>query len=138
MFYVFVGYVVSAFFFEQSVSIAMLFTITLLLVPSITSILNIEEKIESKQGVRNFYRNHKDIFKIYFSLFKGIFFAFILLGAYSELFVFDYQLGYLASRGDLTSEVLTDFADLFETLLGDVLKEVHLFQEFYHLKINLL
>lgn len=111
IFYVLVGYVVSAYFFEASVSVAMLFTITLLLVPSITSILNIEEKIESKQGVKRFFQNHKDIFKIYFSLFKGIFIAFIILGAYSQLSVFDYQISFLQARGDLTGGVITEFAE---------------------------
>ncbi|MEE9525347.1 MAG: stage II sporulation protein M [Candidatus Woesearchaeota archaeon] len=124
-FYVLVGYVVSAYFFEPSVSVAMLFTITLLLVPSITSILNLEEKIESKQGVKHFFHNHKDIFKIYFALFKGIFFAFILLGAYSQLSVFDYQINFLESRGDLEADIITEFAEseyhpTFENVLGVV------------------
>ncbi|MBR9692221.1 stage II sporulation protein M [Candidatus Woesearchaeota archaeon] len=110
IFYVFVGYFVSAYFFEEQVSVAMLFTITLLLVPSISIILNIEEKIESKAGVKHFFHNHKDIFKIYFSLFKGIFVAFLILGAYSQLSMFDYQLDFLQSRGDLTGEIINEFS----------------------------
>ena len=110
MFYVFVGYIVSAYFFGSQVSVAMLFTTTLLLVPSITIILNIEEKIESKVGIKHFFHNHKDIFKIYISLFKGIFFAFLILGFWSGSSVFEYQLDFLQTRGDLTGDVINEFA----------------------------
>ncbi len=111
MFYVFVGYFVSAYFFQASVSVAMLFTITLLLVPSISTILNLEEKIESKEGIKHFFHNHKDIFKIYIALFKGIFFAFLILGAYAGPAVFNYQTDFLEARGDLTANILTEFAE---------------------------
>jgi uncharacterized membrane protein SpoIIM required for sporulation len=110
VFYSFVGFAVSSYFFEAHVSVAMLFTLTLLLVPSITTIINIEEKVESKEGVRHFFYNHKDIFKIYISLFFGIFFAFLLLGCFSNLGVFEYQISFLQSRGDLTANVIDNFA----------------------------
>ena len=108
--YVFMGYIVSAYFFKEHVSIVMLFTVTLLLVPSIYIILKVEEKIESKVGVRHFFHNHKDIFKIYLFLFIGIFFAFVVLGYLSQLSIFDYQLNFLQTRGDLTGEIINDFA----------------------------
>ena len=107
--YVIISYFVSSYFFEKYVSVVVLFTCTLLLVPSITVILNMEEKIESKEGIKHFFHNHKDIFKIYFALFKGIFFAFLLLGIWFGLSAFDYQLNFLQTRGDLTSEVINDF-----------------------------
>ena len=108
--YVMVGYIVSAYFFQESVSIAVLFTTTLLLVPSIYVILNIEEKIESKAGIKRFFYNHKDIFKIYLFLFIGIFFAFLVLGFFSTD-VFDYQMDFLENRGDITPETIDQFAE---------------------------
>ena len=109
-FYVIVGYAVSAYFFQYNASVAMLFAATLLLVPSMTHILNIEEKIESKEGMKNFLYNHRDIFQIYISLFLGIFFAFVMIGCYSQLAVFGYQLNFLEARGDLATDVISEFA----------------------------
>lgn len=110
IFYVLIGYIVSVYFFNAYVSVAMLFTTTLLLVPSITVILNTEEKIESKVGIKHFFHNHKDIFKIYIVLFKGIFFAFLILGCYSNLTILDYQIDFLQARGDLTGDIINEFA----------------------------
>ncbi len=108
IFYVIIGYFVSGYFFSEAVSVATMFTTTLLLVPSIYVILNIEEKVESKAGIKRFFHNHKDIFKMYFSLFKGIFVAFLILGFFSTD-VFDYQLDFLENRGDIGSDIITEF-----------------------------
>ena len=113
--YVVLGYLISAYFFKESVSVAMLFTATLFLVPAIYNILAIEEKIESRQGSKNFFQNHKDIFKIYFFLFLGIFVAFIILGNYSNLDVFQYQNNFLDLRGNLEME---NVPPSFENVLG--------------------
>jgi hypothetical protein len=107
--YVIIGYIVSAYFFKDSVSVAMLFTTTLLLVPSIYTILGIEEGIESRDGVRHFFHDHKDIFEIYISLFIGIFFAFLFLGTVSQASVFSYQTDFLQKRGDISSDIITKF-----------------------------
>ncbi len=104
IFYVFVGYIVSVYFFKDDISIAMLFTTTLLLVPSIYVLLAIEEKMESRQGLKKFYHNHRDIFKVFLFLFLGIFAAFVFLGALIPE-VFSYQNEFLEVRGDL------DFAE---------------------------
>ena len=109
IFYVIVGAIVSFIFFKDAISVAMLFTTTLLLVPSMYIILNIEEKIESRQGIKHFFHNHKDIFKVALFLFLGVFIAFLVLG-FLKLPVFDYQLGFLEARGDLTGEVISEFA----------------------------
>ena len=101
VFYVLFAYLVSAYFFPSDVSIAIVFTATLLLTPSIYSLLSIEEEIESREGTKHFFRNHKDIFKIYVYLFIGIFAAFLVLGSYVD--VFSYQEGFLAARGDLAA-----------------------------------
>ena len=48
IFYVFLGYVVAAYFFPGAVSVAMLFVVTLTMTPSIFVILGIEEEIETQ------------------------------------------------------------------------------------------
>jgi len=111
IFYVIVAYISSIYFFRDDISVAMLFTVTLLLVPSIYVILDGEEKIESKAGTKNFFENHKDIFKTYLFLILGIFFAYILVSNFAEVSIFDYQLGFLENRGDLTAEVVSEFKE---------------------------
>ena len=111
-FYVFFSFFVAKLFFGASVSVAMLFTCTLLLVPSLNYILNIEEKIESKVGVKHFFRNHKDIIDIYLVLFIGIFFGYLILGAFfADLGNdFSYQVNFLEREEGLNKELIDDFA----------------------------
>jgi uncharacterized membrane protein SpoIIM required for sporulation len=109
IFYVLVSYLVSAYLFEGAVSVAMLFCVSLLLTPSIFIILGVEEKIERKEGIRHFFHDHKDIFKIYLMLFLGIFCAFLILSQLSTTQIFDYQAGILEKRGDLSQKVINDF-----------------------------
>src|SRR3989338_9297588 len=79
-FFVFVGYIVSTFFFGNFVSISMLFTLTLLLSPSLAHIIDLEEEIERKEGIHHFFRNHRNIIQVYLFAFLGIFFGFLVLG----------------------------------------------------------
>src|SRR3989344_6568423 len=78
-FYVLIGYVVSVIFFDTAISIAILFTLSLLLAPSLAHILSIEEKIERKYRLHHFFHNHKDVFKVYFFCFLGLFAGFLLI-----------------------------------------------------------
>lgn len=110
VFYAAVGYIVSSYFFREDASIAMLFTITLLLTPSIFVLLNIEEKLERKDGLKHFFRNHKTIMKAYVFLFLGIFLAFVVLGHFSSDAFFSYQMNFLEARGDISVDVLNNFA----------------------------
>lgn len=107
--YVIIGFFASRYFFYTDTSIATLFASTLLLVPSIYLILGVEEDIESRQGTRNFFKNHKDIFIIYLFLFLGVFFAYVTIAHSTNInTAFDYQLDFLKARGDLSSGLLTD------------------------------
>lgn len=119
VFYVLLGYAVAAIFFPGAVSVAMLFVVTLTLTPSIFVILGIEEQIEAKQGTRHFFHNHKDIFKIYLALFIGIFATFLVTGLFFQSSVFDYQMNWLETRGDLGQEVIEDFQEEYERGLSD-------------------
>ncbi|MBD3259088.1 hypothetical protein GF371_00490, partial [Candidatus Woesearchaeota archaeon] len=109
--FVFIGYFVSRFFFGKTVSIAMLFLCTLLLVPSLVKLLAMEEKIERKYGIKHFFKTHEKVFKIYVFVFLGIFAGYLVLGAVSADFEddFQYQLNYLTKEQGLTEASVEDF-----------------------------
>ncbi|MBS3175690.1 stage II sporulation protein M [Candidatus Woesearchaeota archaeon] len=108
--FVFVGYLVSTLFFGSEVSVAMLFTLTLLLSPSMAHLVSNEEYIERKEGIHHFFRNHKAIFKVYFFIFLGVFAGFFVLGMYGNYYsTFDYQIQFLQSQQGLTTELVDDY-----------------------------
>lgn len=109
--FVFVGYIVSRFFFGRTVSIAMLFLCTLLLVPSLVKLLAMEEKIEKKYGMKYFFKTHQKVFKIYLFVFLGILAGYLVLGAVSDDFDnnFQYQLNYLVKEQGLTEASVDNF-----------------------------
>jgi hypothetical protein len=110
--FVFIGYIVSRFFFGKSVSIAMLFLCTLLLVPALVKLLAMEEKIERKYGMKHFFKTHEKVFKIYLFVFLGILAGYLVLGAISSDFDnnFQYQLNYLTKQEGITEASIEDFA----------------------------
>lgn len=108
--YVMIGYFVGTYFFPKDVSVATLFTVTLLLLPSLYVIINLEEKIESRQGMKHFYNNHKDIFKIVFFVFLGIFFAYVILGSVTDFeTTFAYQIDFLEARESMSADMIENF-----------------------------
>ena len=109
--YVFIGYFVAFYFFRNSISIAMLFLATLLIVPTIAKLLSMEEKRESKEGLRHFFRNHRDIFEIYHALFLGIFVGYIALTLFvaDTSTLFDYQVSFLEQREGLNKGLIENF-----------------------------
>lgn len=104
--YVFIAYFTSKLFFNEKISISIMFLITLLLVPTVLRLLNIEEIRERKDGLRRFFYDHKDIFEVYLFLFLGIFVGCFLLGLLSGINTFDYQLNLLKSQEGLSSELV--------------------------------
>lgn len=111
IFYAILGYGVADYFFPGAVSVATLFIVTLALTPSIFVILGIEEKIEAKQGTKHFFHNHLDIFRVYICLFFGIFLTFLIAGLFFQNSVFDYQMGFLEERGDLSKQAIEEFRE---------------------------
>jgi len=104
------GFAVARLFFSSSVSIVILFTTTLLLVPAITKIIDREEEIESKEGLRHFFRNHTTIIEVYVILFLGIFLAFFVIGFFGKLDdTFSYQLNFLEKSEQLSTEKIAEF-----------------------------
>jgi len=104
--YVFVAFFTSKIFFPTMISVSMLFLVTLLLVPTVLKLIYVEEKRESRDGSRNFLRDHRDVFEIYLFLFIGIFVALIFLGLFYGTQNFDYQLKFLQNQEGLSSELV--------------------------------
>jgi len=106
--YVFIAFFTSKIFFSKITSVATLFLVTLLLVPTIIKLLGIEERRERKDGAVNFFKDHKDIFEVYIFLFMGIFVGVLLLALITNLANFDYQLDFLKEQVRLSSDVVKE------------------------------
>lgn len=124
--YTFIGYYVALIFFRNYVSIAMLFLSTLLVVPSLVKLLEIEERRESLYGLRNFFIEHRDVIEAYLFLFIGVFAGYILLGSLlrgdSYLSVFDAQRNFLMNQEGLSRDLLGNFMNApFQPSMSEVL-----------------
>ncbi|MFC1691143.1 stage II sporulation protein M [Nanoarchaeota archaeon] len=111
-----IGFIVARFFFKESISVAMLFMTTLILVPSIIKLISIEEKRVRHDGIKRFFHDHKDIYEIYFFLFLGIFMSYLVMGIYvyntDEFDVaFNFQQDFLEKQQGVTEETLKDFKE---------------------------
>jgi len=109
--FTFIGLITGLIFFRNDISIALLFLVTLLLVPSLMKLINLEEKIERKAGLHHFFRNHRAILEIYLFLFLGIFAAYLVIGfgAGDNLpSISQEQMKVLGSEG-LTTEKMVSF-----------------------------
>jgi uncharacterized membrane protein SpoIIM required for sporulation len=116
-FFTFVAFLLSYLFFRGSMSVAMIFLTTLLLIPTLIMLLRMEEQVERKYGLKHFFRNHKDIFEVYFFSFIGVFIAFMVLGlgvyddtsAFNQLF--DFQSRFLRFEQGVSSETVRSFVE---------------------------
>lgn len=112
--FTFIAFVFGAIFFREAISVAMLFLVTLLLVPSLIKLISVEEKREREEGLKNFVKDHKDIFEIYIFSFLGVFVGFLLLSLYfsnsSMLSLFEFQSNLLQNQG-LGEELITQFME---------------------------
>ncbi len=108
--YVFIAYLVSYYFFSGFLSLAILFTLTLMVVPSMNAVLALDEKTDIKSGIQHFFRNHKTVFKVYFFSFIGFFLGFLLLGSIFGYYdAFDYQMNLLKEQRGLSAELIEGF-----------------------------
>jgi uncharacterized membrane protein SpoIIM required for sporulation len=116
-FFTFMAFALSYLFFRDSMSIAMVFLTTLLLMPTLIMLLRMEEQVERKYGLKHFFHNHKDIFEVYFFSFLGVFIAFVVLGlgtyndpdAFGQ--VFDFQSRFLKFEQGVTEESVQGFVE---------------------------
>ncbi len=104
--YVFIAFLTSKIFFPQIISVATLFLVTLLLVPTVIKLMGDEEERESKDGTRNFFRDHRDIFEVYIFLFLGLLAGSLLLAWSTDISNFSYQMNYLQHNEGLSSELI--------------------------------
>ncbi|MBD3310186.1 hypothetical protein GF351_03125 [Candidatus Woesearchaeota archaeon] len=115
--YTFVGAGTAFIFFGRNISVAMLFLASLLIVPNLNMLFDVEEKRERKEGLKHFFRNHRDVFEACLFLFLGIFIGYLALGIganasgmdFSE--IFSYQLNFLENQQGLSGEVIGDFLE---------------------------
>lgn len=107
--YVFISYGTSLIFFPNNVSITMLFFVTLLLVPSAIKLISVEEKKESKAGLKKFVKNHKVIIEVLLFLFIGVFIGYFTLSFIEGTEnAFTYQTEFLEKQG-VSGELITNF-----------------------------
>ncbi|MBU0461813.1 MAG: stage II sporulation protein M [Nanoarchaeota archaeon] len=114
MVFTILGLFVAVLFFKRSLSLTTIFLITILLIPTLIRLLRIEEKRESRFGLKHFFRNHKDIAEIYLFTFLGVFAGYILLGFFlqsSPVYddVFQFQNTFLEKQEGLTADLLSGF-----------------------------
>ncbi len=114
--YSIMGYILGTlFFFEQGVSIAMLFLTTLFVVPTFVGVLSLEEKRERAERPTNiltFFKNHRSIVIIYTLVFLGAFVGFVTLGVLAQdqvPVIFEYQLDFLSKQEHINTDVLDRF-----------------------------
>ena len=106
--YALIGIMAAWFVFPSSHGIASLAFLSVLLVPVLNKIFDIEERQDSKEkkfSIQRIFKDHADVLEIYFMLFLGIFFAYALLSLqYPNLLVkgtlFDSQLRRLGYFGN--------------------------------------
>lgn len=121
--YTFIGYGLAKYIFYTDISLAMLFLATLLLVPTLIKLVDLEEKTERKEGLKHFFKNHRDVFESYFFIFLGIFFGYVILGFTVGHFegIFTYQVNFLENQEGLSSEVINGFYEKpLETTFANV------------------
>ncbi len=108
--YTFIAYIVSYFFFgSYDISIAVLFSLTILLLPSLQILINMEEK-KDRKWLPHFIKEHKDIFEMYLLLSLGIFFAYVIIGSFmSADSMFIFQQDYLNNHQGISETLFDDF-----------------------------
>jgi len=85
--YSFIGILSSLILFPNYVSIMSLAFTSILLIPSVSSMLNGEENKVAKErhfSIRVLFKDHKDIIRLYLLLFVGVFLAYCLMGISSD------------------------------------------------------
>ena len=124
--YTLVGYLAATIFFKSYISVSMLFLTTLLVVPSLSKLIELEEKKERRFGLKHFFREHKDIVEAYIFLFIGVFMGYLLLGFLISgdqyLSVFEFQRNFLVGQEGLSAELIGNFMESsFSPSMSDVL-----------------
>jgi len=78
--YVLIAYGTAKTFFPNDISTATIILTTLLFVPSVSKLFGFEEKIERRDGTKNFLRDHKLLKEIFLFLFLGVLIGYLIIG----------------------------------------------------------
>ncbi len=127
MVYAAIGILAAWIVFPRSQGIAAIAFISMLLIPSLNSILSIEEKQDAsrkKFTLSQIFKDHADILEIYLMLFLGIFLAYALFSIqFPNLLVsgiFDSQLRIIGVTGQATASnfnFFSIFANNFKVMM---------------------
>lgn len=93
--YSLIGIISARLIFPENTGLMSIAFTSILLIPSLNILLKLEESIEIREKKLNLvmlFRDHKDIFKIYISMFLGIFFAYGLVTILFPEQMFEAQL----------------------------------------------
>ena len=110
--YSIIGIAFALFIFPEDPGLAAVALTTIILIPSMVKLLSIEEEeaaLRDKFSFRYLYADHRDIFKVYFFLFLGIFLSFaffsIALPSIATSHLFEKQINMLGlASGGATTE----------------------------------
>ena len=118
--YVLVSYGTATVFFPAHVSLATIFLTTLLLIPSTTKLVGVEERIERRHGFNKFFKEHYVLMEIFLFLFIGIFIGYLIIGNYSPNSI-DYQKSFLEKQGAIFSlKSIENFPKLASIIANNV------------------
>jgi uncharacterized membrane protein SpoIIM required for sporulation len=109
-FFTVVAFIISYLLLKSVLSVATVFLTTLLLIPTMIKLLKMEERLESKFGLKNFFMIHKDIFEVYLFSFLGVFIAFAVIGIFLQAGgLFDLQARLV--QQDVNAQSIREFVD---------------------------
>lgn len=120
--YVLISYGTATVFFPAHISLAMIFFVTLLLIPSTAKLISIEEKFERRDGLHHFIKDHYVLIEIFLFLFIGIFIGYIIIGNYAET-ALTYQTGFLENQG-IVGNFINQNIQKFPQLIGLLLNNL--------------
>jgi uncharacterized membrane protein SpoIIM required for sporulation len=116
IFFTLISFIIAKIFFFSYMSVAMIFLITLLLAPVMVMLLKKTESGERKEGIKHFFRNHKEIFEVYLFSFLGCFLAFVAIGLLlynSNIYasVFGFQNDFLHTDQGISADNMKSLLD---------------------------
>ena len=106
--YVLVAYGMAYLLFPTQESLALVFLVTLMITPSLMHVMRLEEKIESRYGLRHFFRTHQLALRVYGLSFIGLVAGFLVVGSFDPS-AYSTQIQMLADKGAIGSTVLEQF-----------------------------
>ncbi len=107
--YVLVAYGMAYLLFPTQESLALVFLVTLMISPSLMHVMRLEEKIESRYGLRHFFRTHQLALRVYGLSFIGLVAGFLVVGSFDPS-AYSTQIQMLADKGAIGTTVLERFS----------------------------